>query len=98
MIEVRQTEQFSKWLDGLRDRQARQKLTARIDRLVFGNLGDIKPVGGGLSEIRVHYGPGYRVYLKQHGEAWIVLLCGGTKGSQKTDIAKAKDLANKLED
>ncbi len=98
MIEVRQTERFRTWLGGLKDSRARQKIAARIDRLAFGNPGDIKPVGGGVSELRVHYGPGYRIYLVQRGEAWIMLLCGGSKRSQRTDITKAKALAKQIED
>jgi putative addiction module killer protein len=96
MIEVRQTAVFAEFLNGLRDRQASARITARIDRLAAGNPGDVKPIGDGLSELRVDHGPGYRVYYKQQGQVLIVLLCGGDKGSQKRDIAKAKELAERL--
>jgi putative addiction module killer protein len=93
MIEVRQTEVFVEWFAHLRDRQARSRITARIRRLSLGNPGDVKPVGGGLSEMRIDHGPGYRVYFMRRGEAVVILLCGGDKGSQSRDIARALDLA-----
>jgi len=98
MLSVSRTAEFSRWLKGLRDIRARAKIIARIDRLALGNPGDVAPVGSGVSEMRIHYGPGYRVYFVQRGEEVVVLLCGGDKGSQSSDIAKAKKLASELED
>src|SRR3989338_4995800 len=98
MIEVRQTAAFSKWMTRLRDRRARAKIAARIDRLAFDNAGDVAPVGEGVSELRIHHGPGYRVYFVRRGQALILLLCGGDKGTQARDIKAAKVLAARLED
>lgn len=98
MIEIRQTAIFSRWLGGLRDRTARARILVRIDRLALGNPGDVKPVGGGVSELRIAYGPGYRVYFTRKGEAVVLLLCGGDKGSQKRDIAEALAIAGELGD
>ncbi|PSN15891.1 addiction module killer protein [filamentous cyanobacterium CCT1] len=81
---------FEAWLDNLRDRQARARIKKRLDRVELGNLGDAKPLGEGVSELRVDYGPGYRIYFAQVGIAIIVLLCGGDKSSQRQDILKAK--------
>lgn len=97
MIEIRETEMFSLWLRGLRDAQARARIAARVRRLAFGNPGDVRPVGEGISELRIHYGPGYRVYYVQRGEVLIVLLCGGDKSTQKKDIEAAKRLAKEAE-
>ena len=96
MIEVRQTEIFSKWLRALRDRRARVRIQARIDRFEAGNSGDIKPVGGGVFEMRIDYGPGYRVYFVKRGSKLVILLAGGDKGSQAKDIEKAKQIAEEL--
>ncbi|PIO96130.1 conserved hypothetical protein [uncultured Pleomorphomonas sp.] len=93
MIEIRQTEQFEGWLARLADRQARSRILVRIDRLALGNPGDVKPVGQGVSELRVDYGPGYRVYFVRRGEKLIVLLAGGDKRTQAKDIADAIALA-----
>lgn len=93
LYEVRQTETYAKWERGLRDSIARAAITARVVRLANGNTGDVKPVGDGISELRVHHGPGYRVYFQKRGTEIILLLCGGDKGSQARDIAKAKELA-----
>ena len=93
MIEIRETETFSSWLTALRDDRARAKIAVRIRRLAFGNPGDVKPVGEGISELRIHHGAGYRVYFVQRGEQLIVLLCGGDKSTQEKDIAVAKKLA-----
>ncbi len=82
MFEIRKTELFSIWLDELRDIKARARIQARIERLSLGNCGDVKPVGAGVSELRIDYGPGYRVYFKKVGRAIIILLVGGDKGSQ----------------
>ena len=96
MIEVRQTDVFSDWFAGLRDRQARARITARIRRLSLGNPGDVKPVGSGVSEMRIDYGPGYRVYFVQRGDILFVLLFGGDKRSQDRDIARALELAREV--
>jgi len=98
MKEMRQTELFSEWLRNLSDGRARARIAARIDRLALGNPGDVGPVGEGISEMRVHYGPGYRVYFVQRGAALVVLLCGGDKSTQAGDIRKAKQLVSELED
>lgn len=98
MIEVRQTEAFSHWLRRLRDENARSRVLIRIRRLSLGNFGDVKPVGGGISELRIDYGPGYRVYLCRRGDAIILLLTAGTKKTQEADIAQAKELAQSREE
>ena len=98
MLEVRQTEIFANWFKRLRDRRAKARIQARIDRLEMGNFGDVSPVGEGVSELRINYGPGYRVYFVQRGLVVVVLLCGGDKSSQNSDITKAKKLAKQLED
>jgi putative addiction module killer protein len=94
MIEIRKTEIFRKWFDGLKDRRAK----ARIDRVEMGNFGDVAPVGEGVSELRIFYGPGYRVYFIQQGFLVVILLSGGDKSTQALDIARAKDIAKKIED
>ena len=96
MIEIRQTAIFTTWIKGLADRRAKLAIAKRIDRLAYGHMGDVKPVGDGVSELRVHMGPGYRVYFTQRGNTIIVLLCGGDKGSQARDIARAVALAAEL--
>lgn len=96
MTEVRQTAAYSNWFDNLRDRQAQARINIRIRRLSLGNPGDVKPVNGGVSELRIDYGPGYRVYFVQRGETLVVLLAGGDKRSQDRDIRTAIDLANNL--
>ena len=93
MVEVRETEEFSDWLSALRDARAKAKVLVRIARLATGNPGDVQSVGKGVSELRINYGPGYRVYYIQRGTRYILLLAGGDKGTQKNDIAKAKRLA-----
>ena len=97
VIEVRQTEVFSKWLRKLRDQQARGRIADRLLRVQGGNLGDAKTVGGGVSELRIDYGPGYRVYFVQRGPVVIVLLCGGDKRTQAADIKRAKRMVRELE-
>jgi putative addiction module killer protein len=97
MIEVRQTEAFEAWLDGLVDQRASARIAMRISRLENGLFGDVKPVGDGVSELRIDYGPGYRVYFVQRGALLILLLCGGDKKHQKRDIVRAKALAAILE-
>ena len=97
MLTIRETEDFSHWLRALRDHKARAKILVRIQRLAIGNPGDVKSVGEGISELRIHHGAGYRVYFVQRGEELIILLCGGDKDSQSKDIAKAKKMASELE-
>jgi putative addiction module killer protein len=97
-MDVQKTEEFSKWLDGLNDLQARARVLVRIERLTMGNPGDVKAVGEGVSELRIHYGPGYRVYYKQRGTELVILLAGGDKGSQTRDIKTALRLAKNLPD
>lgn len=96
MIEIRQTDEYASWFEKLRDRQARARILARVRRLSLGNPGDAAPVGEGVSELRIDYGPGYRVYFKQHGKTVVVLLAGGDKRTQQRDIERAKTLARNL--
>lgn len=96
-IKLSQTDTYLKWERKLKDGRARAAIAARIARLQFGLLGDIQPVGDGVSELRIHYGPGYRVYLTWRGKELIILLCGGDKGSQARDIAAAKQLTRELD-
>jgi len=98
MIEVRQTEIFADWFTSLKDRTAKARIQARIDRMEMGNFGDVAPVGQGVSEMRIFYGSGYRVYFVQRGSIVVILLCGGDKSSQTSDINKAKELVKQLED
>jgi putative addiction module killer protein len=97
-MEVRQTPVFSDWMARLRDHRARAKIAARIDRMAHGNSGDVQPVGQGVSELRIHYGPGYRVYFAKRDKILIVLLCGGDKSTRTEDIKAARLLAADLED
>jgi len=97
MLEVRQTEAFAQWLEELADTRAASRISQRIIRLQSGLLGDVRPVGEGVSELRIDYGPGYRVYFVQRGKILIILLCGGDKRTQARDIRKAKALAADLE-
>jgi putative addiction module killer protein len=97
-LELEQTEAFRLWEQKLRDRRARTLLAARLLRLAEGLLGDVGPIGDGVSELRIHHGPGYRVYFLRRGDSRVVLLCGGDKASQSRDIAKAKRLAEKWKD
>ena len=92
MYEIFQSEAFSEWLSGLKNQQARMRIHVRLDRVKFGNFGDVAPIGEGLSELRIHYGPGYRLYYIQR-ENLVVMLCGGDKSSQNRDIKKAKTIA-----
>ena len=98
MVQIRQSETFADWFGGLRDKRDRARIAARIDRMEDGNFGDAKPVGDGVSELRLHFGPGYRVYFTRRCEMLVILLCGGDKGSQDRDIARAKALAEQIED
>jgi putative addiction module killer protein len=97
VLVVRQTDVFSKWLRKLRDEQARARIQIRIRRLSLGNFGDVKPVGDGVSELRIDYGPGYRVYFQQVRNLVILLLVGGDKKTQDADLAKAKKLAKEAQ-
>lgn len=96
MIEIKQTETFKKWRMQLKDARALGLIASRLDRLSFGHAGDIEYVGEGISELRIHYGPGYRIYFQRRGNTIIVLLCGGNKSTQVKDIRTAKRLANEL--
>jgi putative addiction module killer protein len=98
MMEIRKTEVFARWVDGLRDIRARARVLVRIERLAAGNPGDVAPVGEGVSELRIDYGPGYRVYFKKRGRRLIVLLAGGDKSTQAKDIRAALRLARHLEE
>jgi putative addiction module killer protein len=96
MIEIRQTEIYEEWFNSLRDRQARTRIDIRIRRLSLGNPGDVKPIGEGVSELRIDHGPGYRVYFVQRGQTLIVLLAGGDKRTQDRDIKLAIELAREV--
>ncbi|QPF82983.1 type II toxin-antitoxin system RelE/ParE family toxin [Bradyrhizobium genosp. L] len=96
MFEVLKTDLFDSWLSNLTDRRAAAKIASRIERLALGNPGDVKPVGEGVSEMRLAYGPGYRVYYKQTGQRIILILCGGDKSNQDRDIKRAKEIAAQL--
>jgi putative addiction module killer protein len=96
MIEIRKTETFAKWLDGLHDIRARARILVRIERLAAGNPGDVRAVGEGVSELRIDYGPGYRVYYKKKGRSVVILLAGGDKRTQSRNIKTALRLARNL--
>lgn len=96
MFEIRKTEVFAKWIDGLRDLRGRARIQVRIERLATGNPGDVKPVGEGVSELRIDYGPGYRLYYTRRGQGFIILLAGGDKSTQASDIKTALRLARNL--
>ncbi len=98
MLIVQRTETFANWMASLRDRQARARIGRRIDRLALGNLGDVKSVGGGISELRIDYGPGYRVYFTTTDRTVVLLLCGGDKRTQDRDIATARRLAKQVKE
>jgi len=98
MFELVETTVFSRWMEGLRDIRARARITTRLARIGFGNFGDARPVGEGISELRIDYGPGYRVYFTRRGERVVLLLCGGDKSSQARDVARAKAMAKELND
>lgn len=93
MVELKQTATFRKWWTRLKDQRALGVILAWLDRLAYGLAGDVEPVGNGVSELRIHYGPGYRVYFQRRGNTLIILLCGGDKSTQASDIRKAKRLA-----
>ena len=96
MFEVRKTEVYARWLDSLRDARARARVLVRVERLAAGNPGDVRPVGEGVSELRIDYGPGYRVYIRKQGRRIVVLLAGGDKRTQRDDIETALRLARNL--
>ena len=96
MLEIRKTDTYVRWIDGLRDIRGRARVLARIERLAAGNPGDVKPVGSGVSELRIDYGPGYRVYFTMRGRAIVILLAGGDKTTQASDIKTAIRLAGNL--
>jgi putative addiction module killer protein len=98
MKAIRLTVEFRDWLRGLRDGVAKARIASRLERLADGNPGDVKPIGGGLSELRIPHGPGYRVYFVTRGSVVVVVLCGGDKGSQQRDIRRAHEIAKELED
>lgn len=98
MIELIKSATFDRWLRDLRDMRAKARIQARLDRLAGGNPGDVKPIGGGISEMRIDYGPGYRVYYMQRGPVVVILLSGGDKSSQNSDIAKATEIAAQWKD
>ena len=98
MLEIRKTETFARWIDNLRDIRARARILVRIERLALGNAGDVKPVGEGVSELRIDFGPGYRVYYKMIKSSVVILLAGGSKGTQSRDIEKALQLAHNLQE
>ncbi len=97
MLDIKQTETYLKWERKLRDQRAKALIAARVFRVANGLLGDVKPVGQGVSELRIHHGPGYRVYFKQRGNEIVILLCGGDKSTQQSDIATALRLAAEWE-
>lgn len=97
MFDIRQTHDFKKWLAKLKDSNAKARINTRIRKMQLGNLGDCKPIGSGISEARITYGPGYRLYFVKSGKALIVLLCGGDKSTQSDDISKAKRIKKELE-
>ncbi len=96
MIEVRQTDKYAQWFEALQDRQAKARIDVRIRRLSLGNPGDVRPVGEGVSELRIDYGPGYRVYFTRRGSEIVILLAGGDKRTQERDIEAAKELSSNL--
>ena len=97
MLHIRKTLVYAEWIDNLRDLQGRARILMRVERLISGNPGDVKLVGGGVSELRIHFGPGYRVYFTQRGLDIVIILAGGDKSSQAKDIQTALQLANNLE-
>src|ERR1700722_6397402 len=98
MVEFKQTETFRKWRARLRDVRARALIASRLDRLAYGHAGDTAPVGEGISELRIHHGPGYRIYFQRRGNIVVILLCGGNKSTQARDIKTARRLVDEWND
>ncbi|WP_137719246.1 type II toxin-antitoxin system RelE/ParE family toxin [Methylobacillus flagellatus] len=98
MLQIRKTDVYAAWIDGLSDVRGRARILVRIERLAAGNPGDVKPVGGGVSELRIDFGPGYRVYFSRYGQELVILLAGGDKSTQSTDIKTALRLARNLKE
>lgn len=98
MIEIRETDTFKKWFSSLKDKKVKARIDVRIRRVSLGNFGDVEPVGKGVSELKIDYGAGYRVYFVKRGNTIVILLCGGDKSTQSKDIQKAHDLAQKLKE
>jgi putative addiction module killer protein len=98
MLELKETELFRKWRTKLKDERARALIASRLDRLAYGHAGDAAPVGGGISELRIHHGPGYRIYFHQRGNTVVILLCGGNKSTQARDITTARRLVDERDD
>ena len=96
MLETRETSAYAAWFSALRDRTAKARIDIRIRRLSLGNPGDVRPIGESVSKLRIHYGPGYRIYFTKQGETVVILLAGGDKSSQEQDIRHAKDLTRNL--
>lgn len=96
MITIKQTDEFARWLSGLRDQRAKQKIATRLQRLKFGHFGDVEPIGSSLSELRIHEGQGYRIYFRQNGQEIILLQCGGNKKTQQRDISRAHEIMKEL--
>jgi putative addiction module killer protein len=96
MLDVRRTDVFDRWLRRLKDQRGKARIAVRVRRMALGNLGDVATIGEGVSELRIHFGPGYRVYFTRQRETIVILLCGGDKGTQSRDIAAAKKLAKEL--
>ena len=98
MIEIRETDVYHEWFETLKDKRAKARIDVRIRRVSLGNFGDVKPVGRGVSELKINYGPGYRVYFIRHGNILVILLCGGDKSTQDKDIQRAYELAHELDE
>ena len=98
MIEIRETDTFKKWFGSVKDKRAKARIDVRIKRVSLGNFGDVEPVGNGVSELRIDYGAGYRVYFVKRGNIIVILLCGGDKSTQSKDIQKAHELAQRLKE
>ena len=96
MVTIRQTDEFARWLTGLRDQRAKQKIATRLQRLKFGHFGDVESIGSGLNELRIHEGQGYPIYFRQNGQEIILLLCGGNKKRQQRDISRAQEIMKEI--